>query len=265
MKEMTIDEIKKVQLEILIYIDQICKENNIKYSLAYGTQIGAIRHKGFIPWDDDIDILLKRAEYNKLLDILYKNDNKKYKVFSLKDKGYFYTYAKVSDTNTIIKEKNWPDYKDLGVNIDIFPIDFVPEEKEKEYYDEAKHYEICLHNCLTNIAYVHDKSYIRLLKKLCRFREVKRCRKHDEWYWKNKLNQMTRLEDGKDMACIVTGGYRLWPKEMLDNYIDVEFEGHMFSSVRDYDKMLKSTYGDYMKIPPENERVSYHDFVAYWK
>ena len=86
-----------------------------------------------------------------------------------------------------------------------------------------------------------------------------------EWYWKNKLDEMTHLEDGKDMACIVTGGYRLWPKEMLDNYIDVEFEGHMFSSVRDYDTMLRSTYGDYMKIPPESERVSYHDFVAYWK
>ena len=67
MKEMTIDEIKKVQLDILIYIDQICKENDIKYSLAYGTQIGAVRHKGFIPWDDDIDVAMPRKDYEKFI------------------------------------------------------------------------------------------------------------------------------------------------------------------------------------------------------
>ena len=265
MKEMTLDEIKKVQLDILVYIDEKCRLNNIEYSLAYGTQIGAIRHKGYIPWDDDIDILLKRKEYNKLLDILYKEKDERYKVFSPKDEGYFYTYAKVSDNRTLIKEKNWPDLKDLGLNIDIFQIDYVPEGEEKAYYDEAKHYEACLHNCLTDIAYAHDKKYMRLLKKMCRSGAVKKCREKSEWYWKEKLDELTDIENAPNMACIVTGGYRLWSKEILDNYIEVEFENHMFSSVKDYDTMLKSTYGDYMSLPPESERVSTHDFTAYWK
>ncbi len=71
MKEMILEEIKKAQLEILVYVDKICKENNIKYTIAYGTLLGAIRHKGFIPWDDDIDIMLVRDEYEKLLEVLY--------------------------------------------------------------------------------------------------------------------------------------------------------------------------------------------------
>ena len=120
---MTLDEVKQVELEILEYVDKICKENNIQYSLAYGTMLGAVRHKGFIPWDDDIDILLKREEYEKLLRILYSKTDEKYQVFSLKDEGYWYSYAKVTDTRTIIVEKNDRNMKEC-VYIDIFPIDY---------------------------------------------------------------------------------------------------------------------------------------------
>ena len=175
MKQMTTDEIKKVQLDILIYVDKICKDNNIKYSLAYGTLIGAIRHKGFIPWDDDIDIVLKRSEYERLLEVLYKDDNSKYMIFSMKDEGYFYPYAKVGDLDTIIREKNWPDIQNLGVNIDVFPVDYVPEGKEREYYDKTQMYINCLYNCLTDIAYVHNRRIVRIIKKILRFEITDRC------------------------------------------------------------------------------------------
>ena len=265
MEELSLEKIKKVQLDILIYVDKICRDNNIEYSLAYGTLIGAIRHKGFIPWDDDIDIILKRSEYNKLLDILYSEDNVKYKVFSPKDEGYFYPYAKVSDSNTIIREKNWPDYKDLGVNIDIFPIDYVPDGEEKAYYDRMQHYVRCLHNCLTDIAYTHQSKIRSLVKRICRFRKVKKCRSKGESYWKEKIEQMTHIKESKNIACIVDGDYCLWKKELLENYIDIEFENTLFKSSKDYDEMLRKYYGDYMQLLPIEERVSNHDFVAYWK
>ena len=92
-KLMVSDEVKQVQLEILAYVDEICREYNINYSLAYGTMLGAVRHKGFIPWDDDIDIILMRSEYQKLLNILYDKKNDKYQVYSPKDEGYWYNYA----------------------------------------------------------------------------------------------------------------------------------------------------------------------------
>ena len=104
MKQMTLDEVKKVQLDILKYVDMICKKNNIQYSLAYGTLLGAVRHGGFIPWDDDIDIVLMRSEYDKLLQYLYVEQDDTYQVVSMKDEGYWYTYAKVTDKRTFIKE-----------------------------------------------------------------------------------------------------------------------------------------------------------------
>lgn len=259
------DEIKKVLLEILKYVDTICKENNINYSLGHGTLLGAIRHKGFIPWDDDIDIFLKRPEYNRLIEVLYSKNDTRYKVFSLKDEGYFYPYAKVSDMSSVILEKNWPDYQNLGLNIDVFPIDYLPEGREKEYYDKTKQYEKCLYNCLTDIAYADDNKIKHFIKKILRHHAVNNCRKKGEKYWKEKINSMTKIADSNKMACIVTGEYSLWDKKMFENYIDVEFENNKFSAVRDYDEMLKSIYGDYMKLPPENERESYHDFKAYWK
>lgn len=262
---MTLEEIKKVQLDILVYIDKVCKEHNIKYSLGYGTLLGAVRHKGFIPWDDDIDIILKRSEYNKLINTLYEEKDDRYRVFSMKDEGYFYPYAKVSDNKTVIKEKNWPDYPELGVYIDIFPIDYIPEDNGEEYYNETMRYVNGLYNCLTDIAYVHNNRIKSILKKICRFRNVNKDRKKGEWYWKNKIEEMTSMKDSNIVASILSGKYCPWDKDLLDNFNEIEFENHMFNDVEDYDTMLKSYYGDYMQLPPENERVSNHDFTAYWK
>lgn len=265
MKEMTIDEIKKTLLGILIYVDKVCKENSIKYSLADGTLLGAVRHKGFIPWDDDVDVMLERNEYNKLLEALYKDSDNNYKVFSLNDEGYFYPYAKVSDRKTLIIEKNWPNDLELGVNIDIFPIDYVPEGQEEEYYDKTQSYVNGLFDCLTNIAYAHDKSYMRLIKRLLRFRKVRKNRKKGECYWKSKINQITCLKETGTLMRLVEGKYLSLQKNIFEKFIELEFENYKFSAVKEYDMVLKSMYGDYMKLPPECERVTNHDFVAYLK
>ena len=131
----TVEELQKIELEILKYIDKVCKENNLTYFLAYGTLIGAIRHKGFIPWDDDVDIQMPRDDYNKLCDIL-KEENGRYKLLDHKEGlGYIYPFAKVIDSNTRLIETGLTETVNMGVYIDIFPIDGTPNDfkKRKKY------------------------------------------------------------------------------------------------------------------------------------
>jgi len=129
---------KQILLQILIYVDSICKQNSIEYSLCGGSLLGAIRHHGFIPWDDDVDILLSRPNYEKLIDVLKKKKDK-YKLLLDTDKGSYYAYTKLFDSRTILKTKYKFDQKvGLGIFIDIFPIDGLPDslEERKDFQQE---------------------------------------------------------------------------------------------------------------------------------
>ena len=122
MKKLSLKEIQEIQLNILIFLDKICKENKIKYYLSSGTLLGAVKYKGFIPWDDDIDVILFRDDYMKLMKVL-KNQVENYKLLSIYNtKDYYYAFAKLVDTNTVLTE-NAKKIKDMGVYIDIVPMD----------------------------------------------------------------------------------------------------------------------------------------------
>ena len=129
MKKLTLDEVKKIQLEILAYIDSFCKKNNISYFINYGTLLGAVRHKGFIPWDDDIDISMDREHYNMFIE-KFNQDSSKYKILSLDtDKAYFNNFIKVVDTTTkIVDNRNYKTFS-CGVFVDIFPMDKFNDKK----------------------------------------------------------------------------------------------------------------------------------------
>lgn len=129
MKKLTLDEVKKIQLEILAYIDSFCKKNNISYFINYGTLLGAVRHKGFIPWDDDIDISMDREHYNMFIE-KFNQDSSKYKILSLDtDKTYFNNFIKVVDTTTkIVDNRNYKTFS-CGVFVDIFPMDKFNDKK----------------------------------------------------------------------------------------------------------------------------------------
>ena len=121
-KELTLDEMKAIELGILKKFDSICKENGLEYSLAYGTMLGAIRHKGFIPWDDDIDVFMKREDYEKLLALKYDDGDFEVKSYRY-SKNYYFLYSKIVDKRTSICE-NWRAEKDMGLFVDIFPLDY---------------------------------------------------------------------------------------------------------------------------------------------
>lgn len=130
MKELSIDDIREIELQILNYIDEVCKDNKLRYYLLGGTLLGAIRHGGFIPWDDDIDIIMPRNDYDTLLSIINETNNK-YKVLAYKyKKEYYYPFAKIVDSSTMVVESNTIATNNMGVWVDIFPIDNLPNDKK---------------------------------------------------------------------------------------------------------------------------------------
>lgn len=270
MKEMILEEIKKAQLEILVYVDKICKENNIKYTIAYGTLLGAIRHKGFIPWDDDIDIMLVRDEYEKLLEVLYQHNGGRYKVFSLRDKGYYFSFAKITDQKTVLVEKNWPYFEGMGAFIDIFPVDYVKKNEIEIITKKAVYYTNQLQCCLTNIWYNSPNIMKRIVKYIIRLPKAMIARAKGEKYWKNQIDIFyKKCNDNVEAECLGRLAAQplpaIWNKEIFENYTEYTFEDYTFMGVKDYDKYLSSYYGDYMKLPPVEKRNSGHDFIAYWK
>ena len=140
-KELNLEEIKKALIEMLRYIDEICRKNNIEYSVIAGTMLGAVRHKGFIPWDDDIDIALTKDNYDKLLDVL-KNQTGRYQLFTIdKTKNYNFTFAKLVDTKTIlIDEKSLRPIENYGLYVDIFCFVNTSDNKlaRKHHFNEIK-------------------------------------------------------------------------------------------------------------------------------
>lgn len=274
MNKIILDEQKKVCLDILRYVDSVCKDNNINYSLCGGTLLGAVRHEGFIPWDDDIDICLVRDEYDKLLDIL--NSKEKYQLYqTLNDSSYSYGFAKLADKNTILHSNGLfePDNKKMGVFIDIFPIDGIPEDltsekKHRQNVENLAYY--C--NKSVPVYYAADKNHIKALVKL--FLHYPKYRKLNKignnTYWKNLLINTMRKYKTKNSQY---SGFLLsiynfkekFPSSIFNDYTRLNFEGYEFQCIKNYKIYLEALYGDYMKLPSIENRITNHEYKAYWK
>ena len=264
MKKIKTDEQKKLLINILEYLDKTCRENDINYTLVGGSLIGAIRHKDIIPWDDDIDIILMREEYERLVHILKKRNHNYYKLLT-PDDNYYYPFPKIIDTRTILIENGNKQIKGYGVYLDIF----------------------CFH-------YVHDNPILRYLsyKKLTRYKKLlgysvisdEKIRKQHNLIKKTGLIFCShlptrRLQKKYIKLCqgvnksnyIVTNwpayGYKkdILKASYMTNFERVPFNRIKASITKDYDDMLRITFGDYMKLPPKAQQVTNHNMKAYWK
>lgn len=264
MRKIEKDEYKKLLLELLKYVDGVCRKNNINYSLLGGSLIGAIRDGGIIPWDDDIDIVLLRKDYDKLLNILEKEKESKFKLITHKNNNtYFYPFSKVVNTETILQEKHMEKIKDYGVYLDIFAYDYVPDNKLKRRIHYAL---LIIYKKMFGLS-VTSKTINNPLKKCIAYYAKLRKNK----YWLKKYNEeSTRYNNKKEHKYILYN----WPAygyehEMhlasdFKEFIDWNFDGQKAMVTKNYDEILKTTFGDYMTPPPECKRIA-HNSVAYWK
>ena len=261
MRKIDLNEIRRIQLDILIQVDKFCRENGIRYSLAYGTLIGAVRHKGFIPWDDDIDIIMPRPDYERFLKGFYG------KISYLGIKNYrndditSITWTEVIDIRTIMYAKNIK----TSVFIDVFPIDGAPENnKVMEHIKET--YKRRCYVIRKRRSYKYGKNKLKryfkyigkqLLYPKSRERAI---REYEEYVFSYPFE----TSPNAGMLWSKNDPNEIMSVEIFKNYRTIEFEGHEFMCISDYDTILKRQYGDYMEFPPKEKQVRGHDYPTFW-
>lgn len=258
----SLEELKKIELEIMKKVHTFCEENNIKYFLCGGTLIGAVRHQGFIPWDDDIDIYMVREEYDKFVDLFQKSqDELGLELVNHKTKRHYgRLLSKVIGSNTVLVETQYKTDDPIGVFIDIWPIDGLPNNNIKRnlYIKTA----VLLKKMILAASMNYDKNY-----KMGRRILVRICSIFNPDKLLNKLEKMARKYDVKesDMVKCFAGLRAVYPKEVFDERILMQFEEEYFYGPKEYDQMLKIDYGDYMQLPPVEQQKPHHVMNVYYK
>ena len=265
MKTICLEELKKIQIEILDEVHSYCEQKGLVYFLSSGTLIGAIRHKGYIPWDDDIDIYMPRPDYEKFVNT-FNGSADKYRVISLStDKNCSFAYAKVERTGTrIIEQVDHP--MEIGVNIDVFPVDGVPdgEKRRNLYFSKIQRLRDAMilkdvsvnwrgRSLLKNFALIGGK--LLLSGKSLRSLAMSLDKAIDK-----------SLTDSQYVCNMVLGNgiKSIFSRKAIDGTVDVEFEGKLYKTMVGWDEYLTKTYGDYLTPPPPHIQHSHHSFTAYY-
>lgn len=260
-KEVTIEKMQEIEFNILKSFDEYCQLHGLRYYLAYGTLIGAIRHKGFIPWDDDIDVVMPRKDYEKLLEIEPVFKGGQYKLATPRNRdGWPYLFSKLVDTYTLMEESTYKSGK-IGVYIDIFPIDGLPDNQLVRKWHMVKLK--CWHYLLTTVQKTDltGKTKIRSIVKRMIYPIAKNIGMN------NILDRIQRhitkydFDSSKYVAVQIAIDYGIRECVLKDDYQSVErrqFGNCDFNIPSGYDSILTHIYGDYMKLPPEDKRVSHH-------
>jgi len=251
----TLRQLQMIQLEMLIEVDRICRKCNIKYNIIAGTLLGAIRHGGFIPWDDDADVALLRPEYEKFREAVKTelDTTRFYFQDHITTEGYRWGYGKLRRKGTVFLRENQEHMPyEQGVFIDIFPLDGVPDNYLLRRIHNFKC--TCIRKALWSaVGQISEKNTAkRLIYKLLNKIPVKLI-----FSLYHRLIASSNKKDTKMVRILLFptpnkqyGYYKKW----YENSIDTKFESHIFSGIKQYDEYLSFKFGDYMTPPPENMR-----------
>ena len=266
MREIQFEEMKRIELNILIYFTEVCEENNLRYYLGGGTLLGAVRHKGFIPWDDDIDVMMPRPDFQKLLSLSINNEN--YNIIKPGTAGYYYNFAKLVDTRTILEEKGIKRIDGLGVYIDIFPLDGMPEtpDARKKRFKELNSIRKRINNtCLLRPKF-HRNPFAYL--NACRIYNSNKNIDLSSLQKKYLDSALKNSFDDSEFVFAAGGAYGardIFPGKWFEKEIELQFENLSVKAFNGYDFYLTQLYGDYMTLPPEDKRVTPHHSIVYFK
>lgn len=267
---LNIDGVKKIQLQLLKYFDTVCQQQNLKYSLAYGTLLGAIRHKGYIPWDDDIDVMMPRKDFDLLVKFFLKkiNDPQYLLATSFIDDDYFSPLAKLYMLNTrVYQSYGQREGKKIGVNIDIFVVDSIPKDSfiAENYYKECQKLRKEWGYSVRSIFAKHRSRnvFFDILGNLYSlFYKIRGYKFYRDKYIKYCINES--FNDSPYVGVVIFGEGLLkekMSKDMFDNLIKMKFEDGFYYCIDCYHAYLEQIYGNYMELPPLEERVSKHKSV----
>lgn len=259
MERLTLEETHSALLGILTEFDRVCREHDLKYSLAYGTLLGAVRHKGFIPWDDDVDVVMPRPEYERFYSLIKDGTivfGEHFVLAEDRGKKAEYPFLKLMDDRYLLKSRTHLEVKHPYV--DVFPVDGYSEEKGKKLHRKFMVLDFCVD--MTRW-YILDKWWLYVLRVLCFW-----------WYipffiWGrrhiiakiNRIAQKYPFEEHERVDCTSWGATSdPVPRSYYDSYCELEFEGKKFYAVSAWDEWLTNRYGDYMVPPPQKKQKLTH-------
>lgn len=261
MKELDIAALKKMQLQMLDVFAAFCKKHSLDYWIDGGSLLGAIRHKGYIPWDDDIDAGMLRPDYDRCM-ALFNQEHDRYRFYSVENnRQMHYAIGKILDTNTVLYEPN-PKGNKLCVYIDIFVYDNAPDD-DKEVRKMYQHQLLLMKLNRLQLPYHPAGSVFRkaalyllkgILKAVPRYYFTERIIKNAKKYAAAETKRVGNFTGTTQVTV---------DKRVFDDFIEVEFEGSYYKAPAGYDEWLRAFYGNYMELPPLGERKPHHLFEAY--
>lgn len=268
-REVTPEQVRTIQLSLLRYFDNVCREHQLRYYLAYGTLLGAIRHKGFIPWDDDIDLMMPRPDYLKFIELFDSQDHGPLEMISIQNNpDYFANFGKLIDSRTrLIQDYGRVENAELGVCLDIFPLDGIPEDtvEAAKLIKRVERWFFARRLALRKFSVKNPNPLKRVLMILLSvpFRIIGGhffLSKMEEVGMKNKYDECSRV------ACItvkepLAQGIE---RQHLEANVMVDFEDGKYPAPSSWDAYLSAHYGDYMTPLPEEQRQP-HLYTAFWK
>lgn len=268
MRELTVDEVRAIQLEIVDEIDRVCRACGIEYFLGYGSLLGAIRHGGFIPWDDDMDLLMMRADYERFAEEFPReNAVERFRVASYRDRTAPNAFFKVVDDTTRVEERYADSKYELGVWVDIFPLDEI-RPSDMRVLSRVRRAQTARYLMVTDPS-SGGSGAVRLAKRVA----CPLFRRFDPYKCAGRIDAMAHA-CGRASEAVASDGEKrfvadivaepkpnlIYPKSLFAP-VEADFEGRRYFVPQGYEAYLTTMYGDWQTPPPETQRETHSSRV----